>query len=181
MKIVLSGSQSVGKTTVMNEIEKSPMFQGHTFIREIVRTLMKKGIQINKGADHKSQVAILEEHYRNTFRYSSFVSDRGAIDAFAYATWDYLQGNYTLEQHKEHEQLFLSCLKAYEVYFYIPPEFEIVPDGVRAVDKDYQHQIHEIFIELYRRYHISYVTVTGTVQERVDYIQNVFLDHGLPY
>lgn len=166
MKISISAAQGTGKTTLMNVLKENSILKNYTFITEIVRSLIHQGVKINKGADHNSQCRILEEHYKNLLRYDNFITDRSAIDAFVYATWDYLNGNYTYEQHKVHEQMFLDCVKNYDMFFYIPVEFDLVEDGVRDADKQYQKEIAELYIKTFKKYNIKFVSLRGSVKKR---------------
>lgn len=170
MKIAISGASSVGKTTLLNEIEKNNKgFEDHILIREVVRSLIAKGVKINKGADHESQCRILQAHYDNILSHKNFITDRCAIDAFVYATWDYLNGNYSFKEHKEHEQIFLSCLSSYTHFFYLKPEFAIVPDGVRDIDVNYQSEIHRLFEVVFEKYSIKPAYLTGSVEARFEW------------
>lgn len=171
-RIVLSGASSVGKSTLLDIIEKSQQLTDYVLIKEVVRSLVSKGVRINKGADHRSQLIILEAHYKNTLSYSHMITDRGAIDAFVYATWDYMNGNYTFNQHKEHETVFKSCLP-YHHYFYLPIEFPLTKDGVRDEDERYRQEIDKLFKFIYSKYQISYITLRGTPKERF----NTFLNN----
>lgn len=176
MRIVLSGTQCTGKSTLLAEIEKIMKSQQGfilgddcTLVKEVVRTLMKeRGITINRGADHKSQCLILEQHYLNCLRYPNMITDRGSIDAFAYATWDYMHGNYTLKQHLEHKRLFELSLPFYKALFYLPIEFEIKSDGVRDEDKTYQAEVDHIYRTLIEEtLGIVAFQLTGDVPSRV--------------
>jgi len=85
--ISISGPQCCGKSTILNALKESKAFQGFTFIDEPVRRLVKElGIKINKDATYEDQMIILQEHHRNTLRYSDYITDRSALDAFTYAT-----------------------------------------------------------------------------------------------
>lgn len=165
-RIVLSGASSVGKTTLLNSVEPFLQQNNYFIIKEVVRSLVKQGVKINKGADHWSQCRILTEHYKNTLRHDKFITDRGSIDAFVYATWDYLQGHYIYEEHKEHEEIFISCLPRYTKYYYLPIEFGIVADGVRDIDKEYQQEIARLFGVIYDKYRIKPIILTGSVENR---------------
>lgn len=186
MRIILSGAQCTGKTSILREIEErqrqnavhaKPKYlrlSDYRVIKEVVRELMKeKGITINKDADHTSQCLILEQHYKNCLREQDFISDRGSIDAFVYATWSYLHGKFTLAEHIEHEQLFLRSLPYYDYIFYLPVEFEIKEDGVRSVDRIYQSEITKIYESVFSRYAKQLpkvVRLTGNIPTRVDRI-----------
>lgn len=172
MKFSISGAQSTGKSTIIKAIQERKLFPNNTLVTEVVRTLALKGIKINKGADHKSQMMIFEEHYKNTLRYDNLISDRSSLDAFAYATWDYLNGSYTYEEHKQHEAIFLDTIKNYHLTFYVAPEFPIVDDGFRSTDFTYQTEIHNIFLKLIKKYDLPVVCISGTVDQRVNIIQD---------
>jgi len=166
MQIAISGTFSVGKTTLLDKIKDSGEFNDFTLIREVVRTLAKQGIQINKGADVFSQTKILEQHLKNALSYDNMISDRCAVDAFVFATYDYLKGNYSYDDYKKFEAIFLDAIKSYNKLFYIPIEFDIVDDNFRSLDKEYQKDIDSLFKMIFKRYNLSYIELKGTVKER---------------
>lgn len=165
-RIVLSGASSTGKSTLLYALQLYLDQNNYTVIKEVVRSLMLQGVKINKGADHFSQCRILLEHYKNTLRYDKFITDRGSVDAFTFATWDYLQGHYTYDEHKAHEEIFLSCLSRYTKYYYLPIEFELKADGVRDTDKEYRKEIDRLFKVTYDKYRIKPIVLTGSVENR---------------
>lgn len=63
----------------------------------------------------------------------------------------------------------------YDYIFYTPVEFDIVDDGFRPLDKDYQILIDREIKLLLDFYHIGYYTLTGTVEERIDKIKNIIV------
>lgn len=163
-RVVLSGVQSSGKSTLLNALK--PAAQGTPIYEEIVRSMIKRGVKINKEANHESQCAILKEHYRNSLLNDEFISDRGAIDAFVYATWSYLNGDFTYEEHKEHEAIFLSCLPMYTHHYYLPIEFSAKADGVRDVDEEYRKELERLYYLTYRKYKIPFMRLKGSVENR---------------
>ena len=163
-RVVLSGVQSSGKSTILEIIK--PSLGATVVYEEIVRTLIKQGVKINREADHKSQCIILEQHYKNTLINEEFISDRGAIDAFVYGTWSYLNGDFTYKEHKEQEEIFLSCLPMYTHHYYLPIEFEAVADDVRDTNEEYRHQLEYIYLTTYHKYNIPYVELKGSVETR---------------
>ena len=167
MKICISGPQGVGKSTLLKAIEELDAAKDFVLIKEIVRTLAKQGVKINKGADHDSQCRILEQHYKNAISIPKFITDRCSIDAFTYATWDYIEGKYTYEQHKIHEALCKESLNQYDLHFYIPIEFAMSEDGVRDTDIEYQKKIDILFRENYKRLNVKPIILRGSVEDRV--------------
>ena len=152
----------------MVEIEsiKEKYFPNITFVKEIVRSLVAQGIKINRNSDYDSQCVILEEHYKNQLRYRNMITDRCSIDAFVYATYDYLQGKYNLIEHLEHERLMLLSLGDYDKFFYIPVEFEMTEDSVRDTNKQYQKDIDNLFKVIFDKYNIEPTILKGTIEER---------------
>lgn len=170
-RIVLSGVQSSGKSTLLNEIKKETDIYVY---EEVVRSLIKQGVVINKEANHVSQCLILETHYKNTLLNDEFITDRGAIDAFVYGVWNYLNGDFSYKEHKEQEQIFLNCLSAYNHHFYLPIEFQAVSDGVRDIDEVYRTELERLYYLTYRKYNIPFVELKGSINSRLScFLKNI--------
>lgn len=167
MRICLSGAQSTGKSTLLKLLDNKGIFSDYTFLSEVIRKLVStEKIHINRDYDHKSQMRIFEEHYLNILKYKNFISDRGALDAFTYATWGFMQGKFSREEHNEHEQAFKVCIPYYDYTFFFPIEFVITKDSVRDVDEVFQKEIQDVFLHILEDYHITYQTLSGTPEER---------------
>lgn len=168
MKIVITGSQCSGKSTLINVLKKEEALSNFTFFDEIVRSLVKdKGIKINREADYESQLAIFEMHKKNA-ETSSFISDRSAIDAFVYAYKNFKLGFFTESEFFEFEALFLETLPLYDKIFFLPVEFEMISDGFRDEDKIYQKEINDLFLEVFFEYDINFISLTGDTIQRLD-------------
>lgn len=180
MKICLSGTQSTGKTTILNAIEKelknrdTEKNKNFKIIKEVVRGLVKDNkIAINKEMSHKGQMIVLEEHYKNCcLRYNHFITDRGIIDAFCYGTYLYLNGKYTYSEHNEQLALFKEVVNKYDHYIYLPPVLKLVSDGTRSLDKEYRDEVHNIFTMVYNSFCTHPVTILNDInlENRVYYI-----------
>jgi nicotinamide riboside kinase len=55
----------------------------------------------------------------------------------------------------------------YDLYFYIAPEFDIVPDGIRSENTEFRDRIAELFEEYMLSYKLEAIRLTGTVDQRV--------------
>jgi predicted ATPase len=168
MKIAISGSSSVGKTTLLSALRNKGLTQGYFVVDEIVRSLMKKGVRINKVSNHESQCKILETHYINILKHDNLITDRCVLDAFAYATWSYLNNKFTYQEHQEHKKIFLDCVFNYDKIFYLPIEFPATPDGVRDIDESYREEVHNLFMRIIDLYKLPVVYLTGSVEERAN-------------
>lgn len=164
-KIVISGVQSTGKTTLINFIESDPLGKLFDIEKEIVRKLK---VPINKASSHEGQMAILEAHYHNCLqsRDKPMITDRGAIDAFVYATYNYLSGGFTFFEHEQHRKVFEACIPYYTHFFYLPIEFDAVSDSVRDTDEVYREDLASLYETIYKRYGINHIPLVGSVKER---------------
>lgn len=165
MKISISGAQGVGKTTLINELKTAlPEF---IFISEVVRSLIKeKNININKDGDKISQHLIFKKHRENLDNEKDLITDRSVIDAFAYTLWSYNHGKFEKKDYHLFTSYFQATYKHYTHFFYIQPEFNLVDDGVRSVDKEFQTQIHGIFMDIFKQFNIEFTLLTGDLAAR---------------
>lgn len=175
MRICISGSQCSGKSTLMNALRNLNVFKEYQFIDEPVRRLVKeKGIQINKDSGYFSQLIILEEHHRNAIRYPNMVTDRGALDAFTYATYDYIKGKYTFGEWRKFKQIYDETITMYQSIFVLPP-LEMKDDGFRSLDVEWQKEIYDLMFNISNSYgNYVFDIPHGNVNDYVKFIlQNV--------
>jgi nicotinamide riboside kinase len=148
MKISISGPQCCGKTTTMNALKELRSLNHYTFIEEPVRRLVKeKGIKINKDSTFEDQILILQEHHLNTLRYDDFVTDRSALDAFTYATYDYIVGKYSFSQWKQCKEIYEECINQYDRIFLLEP-LPMKDDGFRSLDIDWQKKTYSLMHDI---------------------------------
>lgn len=183
MRISLSGAQCTGKTTLMSQIENAPeLFEKFTLIKEVVRTIKERegdNFEFNKSGDFKSQEMILAEHHRNVLRHNCFITDRGAFDAFAYATKNYMDGKFTFREWKIFETIFGSTQSKYDVTFYLP--IGMIPmedDSVRDTDIEYQKQMHEIYMWIAAEYGIELIILNDPLDERFEVFKGILFPHA---
>jgi nicotinamide riboside kinase len=96
-----------------------------------------------------------------------FISDRTVIDVLAYAT-TMCRPSMTARL-KDMAEMHLKD-NPYDLVFYIPIEFPLEKDGVRFEDDSYQKIIDLQILKYLKRYKIPYITLTGTLEERLKQI-----------
>lgn len=169
MKIGVSGTFSVGKTTFINELKQS--LPSLSVIDEAARELINEGdLNVNnmKGkALSRFQTNVVQRQVKNELSTPTpWITDTALSDTLAYAKdapnceWivDYVASYYNR--------------RAYDIIFYIPPEIPLEDDGIRHTDEEYRTTIDERIVpELYhaaRNHWIKVVGLTGSVKERVE-------------
>ena len=174
-KIIFTGAQGTGKSTILNYFKE----KGYPVITEVVRTLAQEGIKINEEGTIKSQEIIFETYKQLLSNCSGMVfSDRGLTDVVSYTAYLAIA-----EHNFDAMKLLIQELEAIRewneendaVYFYFPIEFPVVDDGVRSTDEKYRKFINDYIKFVLDYLKIDYHTVTGTVEERIKFIENYLI------
>jgi nicotinamide riboside kinase len=169
-KIAISGSHSTGKSTVINALKDIPEISSRfTFKSEILRDIKKTGIKINEYGTDETQLLVLAK----MLEYATIpntILDRCLLDCLAYTAYLYEKGQVKKNTLKIAETLFENI--KYDIYFYIAPEFDIIPDSVRSINFEFRDRVAELFEEYMESYKLNSVRLTGNVINRVDQFKN---------
>ena len=172
-RIAIVGSFSTGKTTTAEILARR---LDVPLLPEVAREVVELGFKLDKDASPETETLIFLRQYNNELSTEEFVGDRSLIDVLAYAGW-------VLDNQPRTKEFYLwdECLRlaerrlrtSYSHVFYLPIEFPIVLDGLRPDDPAFQKDIDERILGLLRANDITYETVTGTVDERIEKIQTL--------
>ena len=178
MRYILVGAQGTGKSTVLRN------FDGRmNTVTEVVRNLAKdKGIRVNEDGNEHGQRVIFDTYKEILSKTETpFISDRGLPDVLAYTCYNMkdkgLMGEKVLEDQMNE---FIKFQNDYPdtVYFYVPIEFDVVWDGFRSVDEEFRAEIDKNIKDLLDAMQVDYIELRGTVQERVETVENVMRMYG---
>jgi len=173
MRIAFTGAQSTGKTTLLTELKSvAPYSYTYTYIDEITRRMIKRGVQINEGGDDVTQLLIMNSHLKNVLS-DNVIMDRCALDGVVYTRYLYNRGQVSEWVMDYAEQVFQLIIEKYDHIFYLQPEFAIQHDGVRSTDEGFRDQIAKLFSEYILECEVPVVHLTGTVQDRLTQIKEV--------
>lgn len=167
MKVMISGAQGVGKTTLLNELKK--LHSTWKFYDEVVRNLVKeRNIKISELGDGETQSLVMNAHIRNLKNHKRGYSiyDRGVLDCYAHSCWMYAKQKISSFDFIESRTKFLLHIKDYNKIFFIKPEFDIESDGTRSTSKEFQKEINDIFEDILQEY--KHIVLTGTTEERLE-------------
>jgi len=147
-RILVTGSGSVGKTTLVNALAPELSLQP---IEEMARVLCRKlGYtklgDVPENEQEQFKIKVLSEQIARENELQDFISDRGALDCWV--LWQRWQLCKAMTFASEaYYKMALAQSKTYTHVILVPPLFEPVDDGFRWIDKDYLNQIHRM-IEL---------------------------------
>ena len=164
-RISISGSHSTGKSTVINKLREIPdLVSRFTFKMEILRDIKKTGIKINEFGSDETQLIVMAKHMEYA-TLPNTILDRGVLDGMVYTAYLYEKDQIKKSTMKIAESIFENM--RYDIQFYIAPEFDIVPDGVRSVNTEFRDRVAELFEEYMDAYKIVPIRLTGNVDQRV--------------
>jgi nicotinamide riboside kinase len=173
MKIGITGAQSVGKTTLLNALRSEKLFKDYIICDEVTRRVKGYGLPINEEGTDITQRLIMNEHIVNVFMYGNMLTDRTALDGLVYSAYLYNKNQISANTLKYVREVFNKVWHSYDYVFYIEPEFEIVDDGVRSINKQFRDEIAELFEYVIEKENLSMLRVKGSVRNRV----NTIIDH----
>lgn len=167
-RVAIVGSFSTGKTTLAEAVA-GPLEL--PLLPEVAREVAALGFKLDKDATPEVETLIFLRQLYNEMTHEHFVGDRSLIDVMAYAGW--VLDN---QPRRRETALWESCINIaqfqlrsqYSHVFYLPVEFDIVPDGLRPLDPDFQAEIDERMRALLDGHAIRYDVLTGSVDERVE-------------
>ena len=167
-RVAVVGSFSTGKTTLA-EVAADKL--GLPLLPEVAREVAAQGFKLDKDATVETETLIFMRQYYNEMVHPQFIGDRSLLDVMAYAGW-------VLDNQERRKEFALwdTCLdiaqhnlrSQYTDVFYLPIEFDIVPDGLRPMDPEFQADIDSRIVDLLETHAIEYRTLRGSVEQRLD-------------
>ena len=174
-RIAIVGSFSTGKTTLAEALAERLDLP---LLPEVAREVVELGFKLDKDATPETEALIFLRQYNNELGTEEFVGDRSLIDVMAYAGWVLDNQERTKEMYLWDECLRLAerrLRRSYSHIFYLPIEFPIVLDGLRPDDPAFQKDIDERVLSLLHGHDLDYVTLTGSVEDRLTQIDEHLL------
>lgn len=174
MRVAITGAQSTGKSTLLNALKQE--YPNVKFIEEITRELKAQGYKINEDGDDDTQVQIMNLHKKYSTTAENVIYDRCALDGIVYTHYLYNQGNISEDVFQKSLDIFHEIINKYDKICYLKPEFDIVDDGERSINRTFRDEIVTLFEQYIRFYNINVIVLTGSVEERTQQFKEVFND-----
>jgi len=161
MKIGLTGTMSVGKSTLVHALRELPEFKDYFFATERSKYLRDLGIPLNTDSTLKGQTIFLAERCSELMR-ENVITDRTVIDVMSFAKC-------AQSIHDEDKIAFTNYaapfIWEYDYIFYVSPVgVEIEDNGVRETDANYRKLID--------------ISIKNTITENLNNIQNFGIISG---
>jgi deoxyadenosine/deoxycytidine kinase len=170
MKIGLTGTMSVGKTTLVKALSEIEQFKGYTCTTERSQYLNSLGIPLNHATTIEGQTIFLAERVTELMQ-DCLITDRTVIDVMAFTNCakkvSYIDGDVFADYASR-------FVKQYDYIFYISPEgMDVEDNGVRETDTTYRAEIDNEIKKLLNKYRPIYFELKGTTNKRINQMMNI--------
>jgi nicotinamide riboside kinase len=167
--LAIMGPSGSGKTTLMNALAADGT-RTFSIAREAATEF---GLPTADDQIEAYQKNLFAKALKTLSSKKSYISDRGLTCIAAY-TFDAALSDKAGKKTADNQYLKIQKFHAENpdvLVVYTPIEFEIEDDGVRSVDELYQEKIDFFIKNILDTAEIKYITVTGTVEERVAQVE----------
>jgi AAA domain len=178
MRLAFIGTQSTGKTTVLDRLTE--VLPNVYAIREVARTIIRNGFPLGKNANVDSHCLYMATQLQRELAYdptlaTHLVSDRCVLDLLAHARINRTLPrpfipDYVIELIER--VTILSC-RRYDLFFYFPVEFTQHNDCVREEDEDYRIRVGDEILRISQELDLPTERLTGTVETRLQTVLQV--------
>lgn len=198
MRIAISGTANIGKSTLIQDFLQEWDMYGHE-VKTYRDVLKEKNLPHSKETTKESQKAILDymvETLKEFKKDDKVIFDRCPLDNLVYSMWAMSQEGNDIDSDFIDEciPIVREALTNLDIIFFIPitkfNNIEIEEDGFRETDKTYIKEIDNFFKVLQRHYHEhpqdnpffprddspAMIEVFGSRQERIQMIK-LYLDN----
>ena len=168
MKIGLTGTMSVGKSTLAKALGELEQFKGYSVQTERSKYLRDMGISLNTDSTLKGQLVFAAERSIELMQ-PNIITDRTVYDVCAFTLSAKSIGWY---EKRYFTEVLMALRTEYDAIIYVSPEgISIEDNGVRETDVKYREQIditiREMLVEFKPK---KLITVSGSTEERINTI-----------
>lgn len=172
--ILITGSYSVGKSSVIDELEKKIPHEKRIITQDTARFyLRKKGLNSNELTEQQKvelQTFVIASYIGSIMR-SEHSRVMGVLDGSLIEAAAYSKGLPLGEAIRDKMYDYLLDYRNHSVAYVIPPTIPLENDGLRHVDKEFRIVIHQRIMEIIEAFNIPHHLITfQTVPYRADEI-----------
>jgi len=168
MKIGLTGTMSVGKTTLVNALKQLDKFKDYETATERSKYLRDLGVALNTDSTLKGQLVFAAERSIELM-HENIITDRTVYDVSAF-TLSAKSIGWTEKRY--FTELLMQLRNEYDIIIYVSPEgVDIEDNGVRTVDPVYREKIDWTIKNMLSEFPPKkLIKIQGSTEERINTI-----------
>ncbi len=168
MRIGLTGTMSVGKTTLVNALKQLDQFKDYETATERSKYLRDLGVALNTDSTLKGQLVFAAERSIELM-HENIITDRTVYDVSAF-TLSAKSIGWTEKRY--FTELLMQLRNEYDVIIYVSPEgVDIEDNGVRTVDPVYREKIDWTIKNMLSEFPPKkLIKIQGSTEERINTI-----------
>lgn len=172
-RVAITGTHGVGKTTLAYSL--ADRFKDRTVVvnSRLARTLINQGYPLGKAATTESYIQYIIKQLRAEQAADAcdlFISDRTLLDPLAYALVNRPDSAVPESTIALLEAAWLLERRQYDLYVFVPIEFDAQADGVRPEGKDYRIAVEDQILALLDENNVHYTRVSGPLRARTEQV-----------
>lgn len=174
MRIILSGAQGVGKSTLNKALFETGKFQGFTQLDSLSAKFANTKYEMDSLKFQQNITLYAYSEYLNT---DNYISSRGIADGYAYQKYGYFK---KYDSHLK-TLMDLSLQLAYQfenaINVYVPIMFDLEKTHMRSGDSEFQEIIDRHIQEYFKITRLPFYTlrsldINERVEEILDLVEN---------
>jgi len=183
MRIAITGSHGVGKSTLANDIlaylngkeadlkinitdlDSASKRKDFKLLEEAPRQAFELGLPINENNSPETQLWVFAKQLEmELIAQNYYIADKCFIDLLAYVMYIFREKRDLIDILKD---ISKRAAGKYDLVIYLPAgEFPIEDDGVRSTDPEFQDGVDKLILEILNDFNINYVKIIGNKEER---------------
>lgn len=169
MRIGVTGAHGTGKTTLSKYFAGKQQFH---YLPEAPFQAFQAGFTMNEESGLDSELWIFGKQAEMEIRHGdNWVADKCFIDLLAYARYLFPKDN---DLHNVLLRVATPYIKRYELVIYLPTgEFPIEDDGYRSLDPVFQQAIDREIVTIMGELSIPHHRIVGNIPERFDQVMTL--------
>lgn len=173
MKIVITGAQGVGKTTLARQINKD--YPDFKILPEAARLAKEAGYDLDETATTETELWLIAKQIELENTESKWVADRCGIDLLAYIHHLFSEESALIEFATK---TLAPRFSNYDLVLYLPSgQFAIEDDGLRSTDVKFQQAVDERIRDILKKHEIPFIEIVGSPEERLAKVKNLFKNY----
>lgn len=180
MNIAIVGTHCTGKSTLIKSLSSPDSgLKWDKVVNSSTRGSIEFGLKINEEGDSLSQLYMISSDVKSFIENGGLKSekkllfDRCFLDTFIYSLHMSLQKKCSWTTTHTCQRIWETFSEKFDFIFWLRPEFELVEDGTRSTNKDFQLKVDSLFQQYFQVSEVKPIQLSGSLEERIKQFKQI--------